>query len=698
MQKAEDKKIAPERLIFLLAVHMHQPIGNFDAVFQEAYDKAYLAFIDCVKRHPQIKLSLHYSGCLLDWMEERHPEFLAKIKTLIETGQVEIMTGGYYEPLLPLIPDRDKLAQIGLLNLKVKEYFGYTPKGVWLAERVWEPNLPKIFFQAGIRYTTLDDAHFKYAGMDPERLCGFYVTEEEGFPLYIFPASEKLRYLIPFKLPRETIEYLRDFASKGNFSITFADDGEKFGLWPGTHKWVYQEKWLENFFCALEENKNWIEIMTFSEFISKYKPQGRIYLPCASYREMMEWSGGFFRNFLVKYPESNNMHKKMLLVSEKVNNSQLRTPNSELVTRAKRELYKGQCNCAYWHGVFGGLYLHHLRASVYSHLIESEKIVDGLLHPGTWLESQVLDFDKDGWLEILISSNLLNLYFDPHDGGSLFEMDYRPKQLNLINTLTRRPEEYHKKIEQLSKQTFGYLKSKVKRLTEKILEEPLSIHEIIGVKEKGLEHYLTYDSYRRTSLRDHFLEDGLTPEDFSSVRYQERGDFINRPYEYELKKMDELIKLNLWRRSCIQEDSECLRPIKIIKSIEASCDSPDLVINYGIQNLSPKSISIWFGVEFNLSLWDPNLTQLGTKVKIKELTLKDNWFGLEVKYEFDQETDVWHFPVETVSESESGMEKTYQSLGLLFRWKLEIRKEETRQLKIVQKINSVTRNSVTSNS
>ncbi|MCM8780225.1 MAG: DUF1925 domain-containing protein, partial [Candidatus Omnitrophica bacterium] len=301
----------------LLAIHSHQPVGNFEGVFQEAYEKAYRPFIDIIDRHPDIKLALHYSGGLIDWLERKQPDFIEKIKDLVSRGQVEILAGGYYEPILPIIPEQDALGQIELLQAKIKGLFAHEAGGAWLTERVWEPRTAYILSKSGLKYTIVDDSHFKFISQDPEDLAGFYISEEQGEPLFIFPGSEKLRYLMPFRLPQETIDYLRMRLARAgqDLAITFADDGEKFGLWPGTHKWVYKEQWLENFLKILEQNRDWIEFISFSEYIKQNPPSGKIYLSCASYREMLEWSDGYFRNFFIRYPEADNMHKKMFYVS-----------------------------------------------------------------------------------------------------------------------------------------------------------------------------------------------------------------------------------------------------------------------------------------------------------------------------------------------------------------------------------------------
>lgn len=655
----------------LMAVHSHQPEGNFEWIFAESYEKAYLPFLTTLQRYPNIKISLHYTGCLLDWLADKHSEFIRMLRKSVERGQVEILSGGYHEPILSLIPERDILGQIRLMNEKVKELTGYSPSGAWLAERVWEPALIKPMAEAAIKYTIVDDAHFINVGKVSDSLSGYYVTEDAGKKLLIFPGSEKLRYTMPFRLPHETIDYLKEINGKGIVAKAFADDGEKFGIWPKTFKWVYEEKWLENFFNALEAERGWLKTLTFSEYIKNYGPTDRIYLTCASYREMMEWSGGYFKNFLVKYPESNNMQKKMLYVSQRI------AETKPMPRKALNYLYKGQCNCAYWHGVFGGLYLNHLRSAVYSNLIEAEKVLDAVEHKGKkWVDVETLDLDCDTYDEILVSSPKLNLYLSPHNGGSLFELDFKPLSLNLINTLARRKESYHERI----------LETKPGSGNQS--EGIASIHDMAEVKDAALLKDLSYDRYRRISLLDHFLREGTTARDFAASRFNEAGDFLSEEYDYEIKKMpkSEGLVIRLFREGNYFTVSGENRRIKVTKSIKINGGSSAVVVEYEIINLDSKEFSPWFGVEFNYSLKDPHLNRIGEVRDLRNININDQWYGLRIDLEFSRPTSLWYFPIETVSDSEAGLERTYQELSLLFHWNLKLAPKNKWSVRFLQDI------------
>ncbi len=308
-----------QKIKFIFGIHCHQPVGNFEHIYEEAYEKAYLPFIRVLESHPRIKFNVHYSGILFDWFKKNRPEFLELLKKLVRRGQVEVLTSGYYEPILSIIPDEDKLGQIEMANQFIREQFFRAPRGMWLTERVWEPTLPKILSRAGIEYVLVDEDHLIQAGLPSDKLSGYYITEEEGETVKVFPINRRLRELIPFQPPEEIIEYLKSIPDPdGSALAVFMDDGEKFGLRGGSHRWIYQEGYLEKLLCMLEANSDLIEPTTFSNYLDEYPALGRIYLPATSYNEMMEWvGGGNFRNFFVKYPEANNMHKKMLHVSSR---------------------------------------------------------------------------------------------------------------------------------------------------------------------------------------------------------------------------------------------------------------------------------------------------------------------------------------------------------------------------------------------
>ena len=105
-----------KKVQFIFGIHLHQPVGNFDWVFEDAFQKSYKPFIDVLKKYPSISLVIHISGSLLEWLDDNHPDYLDEIAELVEKRNIEILSAGFYEPILAVIPDHDKLGQIIKLN------------------------------------------------------------------------------------------------------------------------------------------------------------------------------------------------------------------------------------------------------------------------------------------------------------------------------------------------------------------------------------------------------------------------------------------------------------------------------------------------------------------------------------------------------------------------------------------------------
>ncbi len=697
-----------------LAFHNHQPVGNFPWVFSEAYEKAYLPMLKALEDHPDLRVSLHYTGPLVDWLKEAQPEFLRRIARLVKKEQVEIIAGAYYEPILPAIPDSDKTGQIAMHMAASKWLFEAVPTGLWLAERVWEPHLPRILADAGIEYTILDDTHFKLVGLEDADLFGYYLTEEQGRYLRVFPTSKYLRYAIPWKDVDEIIAYLKDQASEKPRLAVMGDDGEKFGIWPGTHIHCWLKGWMDRFIDALLENKEWLHVIPLGEYARRFPPLGRVYLPCASYEEMMEWAlpaaksaqfvrvkhelekagrgdiaqflkGGYWRHFLVKYPEINWMYKKMLRVHHKLSQAIATTGNK----KGQDELWQAQCNCPYWHGVFGGLYLTDIRAVTYQHLIRAENQADEALRDGLpWLAWERLDFDGDGFHELLVEGSVQNLYFVPHAGGALAEWDLREPAFNVLSTLARRPEGYHQELLQAS--TNGGPQA----------DRVETIHAAIRVKEE-LPRSLIYDPNPRYSLLDHLYQPGITFEGLLTGQAPEIMDLAARSYDYNVASTREGFSLHFRLEAQAAEQA-----LLVEKAVSVERDRSGLEVSWELANTGNSAIEGVWGSEWNINLLggghnhsayyavpggrleDWHLDSQGELGEIDGVTVGNRWLKIEIQLQPEPRARLWRFPVQSVSNSEAGVELTYQASCLLFLFPLSLQPGQKARFRLTALVRS----------
>lgn len=686
-----------QKFELVLLIHAHQPVGNFDDVFEHAYAKSYLPFVELLARHPQIRLGLHYSGPLLEWIEQKHPEYFESLRELSKRNQVEIVGGGLYEPILITIPPRDRHAQITRLADYIERHFGSRPRGSWLAERVWEPQLPSSLVAAGVEYTLVDDNHFVAAGFDVKQLYGYYISEDLGHIVRVLPGLKTLRYYIPFREPAETIEFLQGAArSRPQGFAAMGDDMEKFGIWPGTYELCYRDGWLERFFTALEEQSDWLALNTPGEAISSHAPLGRADLPAASYSEMAEWSlptparnryhdilhefssrddvlpflrGGIWRGFFSKYRESNLLHKKMLHVSKKVaalsQNRNARGKSQNDREFAEKSLLRGQCNDSYWHGVFGGLYSPHLRTAAWQALASAETIADRMSHrTRQFADAETFDFDDDGQDEIYLTSNQYAALICPNDGGTIAAIDFRPRNVTLINSLQRRPEAYH---------------AKLRNAPAGVTKEVHSIHEQMRTKEDGLDRWLHYDRWPRNAFRLLVFGREKTFEDCTAVRLEEDASLAGgfyRPTEVSPRSV------SLASPDCGNWSAEKSFSLETADGgFSITCD---VVVRRHAQGVASVNIGIEVVVNFLApSTPDRYFESDGRRFPLRwvaavpgvELRVVDEWQKAVVDLTARGAQEFWVSPIDTVSESEDGFERIYQGSQLLALWPVELSKD-----------------------
>jgi hypothetical protein len=685
----------------ILALHNHQPVGNFDGVFEEAYRDSYLPFLEVMEEYTDLPFVLHTSGPLLEWMVEKKPDYVRRLRGMVEAGRVEILGGGFFEPILTMIPRRDLLGQVREYAAYLKETLGAEVRGAWLAERVWEQHLAADLVEAGVEYIVLDDFHFHRAGLSDPELLGYYLTEDHGKLLKVFPAAERLRYLMPYAEPHESYVYLRRLAEeRPGSTVVFADDGEKFGVWPESHKHVFVHGWLRRFCDMLSANREWLHATTFARAVDSTLPLGKVYLPDSSYREMTEWAlptpklvafkeaysrldhhpsgdglrpfvrgGGAWRNFKARYAETDEMYSRMLSISDRLAALTIAdTADPDLLDAARNELYRGQCNCPYWHGAFGGLYLPHLRGAIYHHLIAAHDLLDeaeGLVGPRVSLD--VADYNLDARQEVKLENDRLIAFVRPAQGGHVYELDVRHCGLNALATLERRPEAYHGTIAAGAGGPY---------------------HD--SPKQEGLDARLVYDRHARKALVDHVYPLDVRLEDLIACRDVERGDFATGAYLSRVVRQGDGVSLVMERPGWADGHA-----IQVRKTISLDAGSSTLEVHYVLEEL-PEGVPIRFAVELNLAgmaghaedryYSDPDGRRLGlldARLDLDEATgigLTDEWLDLGVGLSWSVAGGVWCFPIETVSLNVASYEGVYQSSAVIPHW--VVKAEESRRWEV----------------
>jgi len=373
--------------------------------------------------------------------------------------------------------------------------------------------------------------------------------------------------------------------------------------------------------------------------------------------------GGFWRNFLVKYQETGDAYRRMLRLSERLHDALARRPDDPRLATAREDLWRGQSNDAYWHGVFGGCYLPHLRREVGSALLAAERQLDDAVGAKELIWARD-DVDGDGCAEVRVRTRELCVTLRPEAGGTVTELAFRPRDLDIAGVFTRRREMYHGRVKESAAAASA--------------GEVTTIHGAPRSKEEGLADLLDYDLFRRASLLDGVFGPGAVPDPLSPwasalATMGERpmpGGIVDRCGEVEL--------------ALGPTDLDGL-PLAVEKRIRIGADGAGLRASYRLAWRGDEAFDGTWAVQLNLALTAgdapgryyrlPGSPSLGSRGRLDRetgLVLVDEWIGCEVEIAWSGAGGAGWAPIETVSLSEAGFERIYQGAAVLVSWPLAL--------------------------
>lgn len=651
-------------------VHFHQPLGNFPETYCRFLERVCRPFLAALERHPRIRMGLHFSGGFFSYLEHEEPGLLEQIRRIVARSQVELLGGGFYEPILSMIPREDALAQLRKTVVWIQEHFGVTPRGAWLPESVWEPYFPALLAEGGYDYVLLEDNLLERAGIERAALCHPFLTSHLSSTISLLPISSRLSAEIPFRPLRDIHASLVQLWHRPEPQmLILAQRAEAYGFWPSTFHRFYEEAVLEEWLTYLESQSERLTMPLPAETTVGRWP--RVFLPsgartdlegyalpttaCRSYFAVREdlshrfdadrffrfLHGGAWQEFLEKYSEANWMHSKMLSLTRRLHG----IANADSLTCRDR-LLAAQEHTPYWHALSGGLFANYLRDAVYRLLLQAEEEIDRITPPPA---TEMTDLDGDREPEVVLRTQICRAIVDPDYGGSLVEMAFLPSHYNVSNTLRRHSQVY----------------------------PDLPPGELVE------------DWHRRHLFQEHFVPGGTSLSQFEKESYIEHGDFVNLPYRIvSLAEDGGVRRLLLEREGGIYLDQE-RRALRCQKLFEL--EEPDaLRIRYTISNESELPLELLFLCEANYSFLAPEGNRfvsvegeqlpcglLFEKSGIQSWDLVDEIRFLRWSWTLPEgPCTLWHHPVYTIGYANGEFEHNYQGAALGIVWPLHLASQE----------------------
>jgi len=643
------------------------PLGYTQEQIEELYAMHLRPVLKVLYAHPKIQASFYFSGIMLEWLENHHSEYISAMSDMFQQRRLELLGGGFYDPIFPIIPRQDRIGQIEHLTTLIRRLFGKKPRGAWLSNFFWEPDMPSYLKTAGMEYTFLDDTFFMRAGMESRDLHYPAITEDQGKTMVVFPVSGQGRKMFWRSDPREVVDYIcRQADSSGERVIVMAYD---CAISARSEVPEDQAKmaWLDAFFQLVEEQQvaGIIETVQPSRLFKRPGYMTRAYFeaptleevhaavvgetPPPSPESMVLLPGinrlGYFaqknvRHSLARYPEANLLYAKMQYIASLVS---LVRGDKYKKQAARESLWKAQNHASYWHGADGGLYRNRYRKAAYSSMIEAEKQTR---ERGIFAPSFVrIDYDFDGVDEILYQANELNAYIHLR-GGVLFELDNNQYPWNYADTCSRHPEMYH-----------------------------LDAHESEG-----------YDSYSRHMFVDHFLTPDTQLASFACGDYQELLLCTMENYEVEDVRREGFSVVLSARGTMEHQDLVSAMLLRKTYTFQKQ----HIKVAYAIHNESPHPVSFVFSPELNLGFASKAIADLrvyaretrsrsveiGPEVHtvgpITELVFHDVHACVGISLTSSLPCQWWSFPLETNVKTSEGFIREYQASCVMPRYEITL--------------------------
>ena len=657
-----------KKLKLVLGMHSGQPVGTTDEQFEQAYQYSYKPFLTVLYKYPKVKTAIHFSGVLLEWFEDKHPEYMMLINEMVKRRQVELIGGGFYSPALPIIPSKDRVGQVEQLTTYIRRRFGKRPRGCWITEGVWEPALASTIKSSGMEYLFLDDIYFEQAGIKREALYSPFVTDDQGKSVIVLPLHNDFITSAFARAPDEYLRSLIDLMTdepENERIISVMWNSEYFYSNPDHYAEFFSEGgWLEQFLFKLSEHTKDVQTILPGKYLREGAPFPRVYFPGSlnitedvgvrrdsGHMGLATATGrreinSYFRKNIVHYPESGRLYGKMMYVHLIV--GQVRRDRSRKKT-AKEESWKGQGNAPFWHGPGGGIYENRLRKAAYSRLIEAEKTTreKGIFSTTV----NVTDIDLDGADEFLYPGQFIHAYVHRR-GGSLFELDYVVTAWNYQDVMARYREPYHEEKDERN----------------------------------------GFDTAPRSSFVDHFFYGGTSLDDLMYGRAREKCDFADT--FYYPKKVDKDHKdLELDAHRWIGEGDAAGEASWLHLQKHYDFQKNSINVSYSLQPEKGKKVRGMFATELNLSFPESDKDRLvytitseddsSTEVldgkidfkRVRELAIHDRENKTLITLTPSETAMLWTYPVYSITMRYGEKRRMYQGSCYIFLWDCELGSE-----------------------
>lgn len=448
-----------------LVLHCGLPLGTPKIRLEQAIDGPLCAFLDAMHTRPRLRLGLHLGGHILDYLLRQRSQRLVQLVGLVQSGQIELVGGGYYDPILSALPKRSAQAHLDRTDQFFDEQLRLKLSGAWLPEQVFEPSLVPLLAESGYRYVLMPCDPIDAAGVNTEELGGPLRLEQGGAQLFGLAAERGDE---------------QELVRRLDVWINQAQSGRQLLVWTGDLLALSPDRQSIPKGAQIERFLSDLDAVSFFDFelpkqVIASEPGPLVYPGLGSHRAMGTWSlpvqagrrrariletaakkggreglpllaGGRWSSFLGRYYEAGQMHSRALRLADRIDSAQL---PSQWRERMWTSLLQAQGYEAFQHGDRSGIYNPILRQAVHGRLRDLEDYLDHLEAAAQGNPKQLNDLRKrhlellpDGTQAVVLSGTRGHWTVCPDYGGALVGLELPGLPWDLVHSMSRYPESY----------------------------------------------------------------------------------------------------------------------------------------------------------------------------------------------------------------------------------------------------------------
>lgn len=413
---------------------------------EQQYSSVLKPLISYLYNNPTSFFSFSFSGPQLEWLDKNHPEFLQLLKELVARKQVEILGGGYYNPVFPLLSPVDRTGQIDLLTSDIRRITGKRPRGMSILSSAWDHSLVPCFQNCGMEWVHLDSSIIP----PKSRLYLPLILNEQGKTLKVLPSYRNLDSVLQKELSADAyLSLLIKQAEKASRSGSYVGPAQERVVFINAEV-SYMEPlvmsgWIEELYKACrQEFSAKARFCLPTEYLHRAEDFVPSYINTGLREDIAKWSSVSYEpvenkssfsltvnNFLLTYKRFRSLYNRQVFISMLISACHGDKARKSAARQALWKAQTGEALICSPEGIFANSAM---RQTSYKHLTEAEKYIR---EASVFKESVTsFDYNADGHNEYICAMEKYTACISPH-AAEINELNIMHNTGNYADNLSR---------------------------------------------------------------------------------------------------------------------------------------------------------------------------------------------------------------------------------------------------------------------